>query len=32
MVAHLCLTLIIIELKFSVEHDRMVITPNTIKH
>ena len=24
VVAHLCLTLIIIELKFSVEHDRVV--------
>jgi hypothetical protein len=32
VVAHLCLTLIIKELKFSVEHDRMVTTLNTIKH
>ena len=34
MVAHLCLvTLIIKELKFSVEHDhRVVTTLNTIKH
>jgi hypothetical protein len=32
VVAHLCLTLIIIELKFSVEHDRVVTTLNTIKH
>ena len=31
MVAHLCLTLITKELKFSVEHDRMVTTLNTIK-
>jgi hypothetical protein len=30
MVAHLCLTLIIKELKFSVEHDRVVTTLNTI--
>ena len=29
--AHLCLTLIII-LKFSVEHDKVVTTLNTIKH
>jgi hypothetical protein len=29
---HLCLTLIIKELKFSVEHDRMVTTLNIIKH
>jgi hypothetical protein len=29
---HLCLTLIIKELKFSVEHDRVVTTLNTIKH
>jgi hypothetical protein len=29
---HLCLTLIIKELKISVEHDRVVTTPNTIKH
>jgi hypothetical protein len=32
LVAHLCLTLIIKELKFSVEHDRVVTTLNTIKH
>jgi hypothetical protein len=32
VVAHLCLTLIINELKFSVEHDRVVTTLNTIKH
>jgi hypothetical protein len=33
VVAHLiCLTLIIKELKFSVEHDRVVTTLNTIKH
>ena len=31
VVAHLCLTLIIKELKFSVEHDRMVITLNIFK-
>jgi hypothetical protein len=31
VVAHLCLTLIII-LKFSVEHDRVATTLNTIKH
>ena len=30
MVAHLCLTLIIKELIFSVEHDRVVITLNII--
>ena len=30
--AHLCLTLIIKELKFSVEHDRVVTTLNIIKH
>ena len=30
--AHSCLTLIIKELKFSVEHDRVVSTLNTIKH
>ena len=30
--AHLCLTLIIKELKISVEHDRVVTTLNTIKH
>jgi hypothetical protein len=32
VVAHLCLTLIIKELKFSVERDRVVTTLNTIKH
>jgi hypothetical protein len=32
VVAHLCLTLIIKDLKFSVDHDRVVTTPNTIKH
>jgi hypothetical protein len=32
VVVHLCLTLIIKELKFSVEHDRLVTTLNTIKH
>jgi len=32
VVAHLCLKLIIKELKLSVEHDRMVTTLNTIKH
>jgi hypothetical protein len=32
VVAHLCLTLIIKELIFSVEHDRVVTTLNTIKH
>jgi hypothetical protein len=32
VVAHLCLTLIIKELKFSVEHDRVVTTLNAIKH
>jgi hypothetical protein len=32
VVTHLCLTLIIKELKFSVEHDRVVTTLNTIKH
>ena len=32
VVAHICLTLIIKELKFSVEHDRVVTTLNTIKH
>ena len=32
VVAHSCLTLIIKELKFSVEHDRVVTTLNTIKH
>jgi len=31
VMVHLCLTLIII-LKFSVEHDRVVTTLNTIKH
>jgi hypothetical protein len=30
--AHLCLTLIIKELRISVEHDRVVTTLNTIKH
>jgi len=30
--AHLCLTLIIKELKISVEHDRVVTTLNIIKH
>jgi hypothetical protein len=29
---HLCLTLNIIDLKFSVEHDRVVTTLNLIKH
>jgi hypothetical protein len=29
---HLCLTLILIELKISVEHDRVVTTLNIIKH
>jgi hypothetical protein len=32
VVTHLCLTLIIKELKFNVEHDRVVTTLNTIKH
>jgi hypothetical protein len=32
VVVQLCLTLIIKELKFSVEHDRVVTTLNTIKH
>jgi hypothetical protein len=32
VVAHLCLTLIIKELKLSVEHDRVVTTVNAIKH
>jgi hypothetical protein len=32
VVAHLCLTLIIKELKFCVEHDRVVTTLNTNKH
>jgi hypothetical protein len=32
VVAHLCRTLIIKELEFSVEHDRVVTTLNTIKH
>jgi hypothetical protein len=31
VVAHLCLTILII-LKFSVEHDRVVTTLNLIKH
>jgi hypothetical protein len=30
--AHLCLTLIIKTLKISVDHDRVVTTPNIIKH
>ena len=30
--AHLCLTLIINELKISVEHDRVVTTLNMVKH
>jgi hypothetical protein len=30
VVAHLCLTLIIKEMKFSVEHDSVVTTLNTI--
>jgi hypothetical protein len=30
--AHLCLTLNIFELKFNVEHDRVVTTLNLIKH
>jgi hypothetical protein len=30
--AHLCVTLIIKELRFSVEHDRVVTTLNTMKH
>jgi hypothetical protein len=32
VVAHLCLTLIIKKLKFSVEHDRVIPILNTIKH
>jgi hypothetical protein len=32
VVAHLCLTLVLIELKISVEHDRVVTTLNVIKH
>ena len=32
VVVHLCLTLIIKELKVSVEHDRVLTTLNTIKH
>jgi hypothetical protein len=32
LAAHLCLTLIIKDLKISVEQDRVVITLNTIKH
>jgi hypothetical protein len=32
VVVHLCLALIIKELKLSVEHDRVVTTLNTIKH
>jgi hypothetical protein len=31
-VAHLCLTLIIKKLEFSVEHDMVVTTLHTIKH
>ena len=30
--AHLCLTLIIKELRFSVEHNKVVTTLNHIKH
>jgi hypothetical protein len=30
--AHLCLIVNIIDLKFSVEHDRVVTTLNLIKH
>ena len=30
--AHLCLTLIIKEMKFSVEHSRVITTLNLIKH
>jgi hypothetical protein len=32
VVGHLCLTLFIKESKFSVDHDRVVTTLNTIKH
>jgi hypothetical protein len=32
VVGHLCLTLTIKDLKFSVEHERVVTTLNTIKH
>ena len=32
VMVHLCLTLIIKELKISVEHDRVVTTLNIIKH
>ena len=32
VLVHLCLTLIIEKLKFSVEHDRVVTTLNTTKH
>jgi hypothetical protein len=32
VVAHLCLTLIVKELKISVEHGRVVTTLNIIKH
>ena len=32
VVVQLCLTLIIKELKFSVEHTRVITTLNTIKH
>jgi hypothetical protein len=31
-VEHLCLTLNVIDLKFSVEHDKVVTTLNLIKH
>ena len=30
--AHLCLTLIVKELKISVKHDKMITTSNVIKH
>jgi hypothetical protein len=32
VVAHFCLTLIIKELEFTIVHDRVVTTLNTIKH
>ena len=32
VVAHLCLTLVVKELKISVEHGRVVTTLNIIKH
>ena len=32
VMAHLCLTLIIKDLKISVEQDRVITTLNTIKH